>query len=72
MDEEGLLDLNLILKHNAFSSFKHFAMKIVSPQMLIVSFRLVDSNVHELEVEEESYISLDKDETIEYKVVSSQ
>lgn len=52
MDEEGLLDLNLILKNNAFTSFKHFSMRISSPQNLIVSFRLVDSNVHELEVEE--------------------
>lgn len=64
MDDEGLLDLNLILKNNAFTSFKHFSMKIESPQVILVSFRLVDSNVHELEVEEESYISLDKDESI--------
>ena len=40
--------------------------------MLLVSFKLDDTNLHELEVEEESYISLDKDESIEYKIVSSQ
>lgn len=46
MDEEGLLDLNLILKKNAFTSFKHFSMEINTPQVLIMSFRLVDSSVH--------------------------
>ena len=48
MEEGGLLDLNLILKHNAFTSLNHFSMKIDSPQMLLVSFQLVDSSVHEL------------------------
>ena len=48
MEEDGLLDLNLILKNNAFTSLDHFSMKISSPQMLLVSFQLDDTNGHEL------------------------
>jgi hypothetical protein len=50
MEEGGLLDLNLILKNNAFTSLSHFSMKISSPQTLLVSFQLDDINIHELEV----------------------
>ena len=46
MDEEGLLDINLILKKNAFTNINHFSMKVISDQNILLSFQLVDSNLH--------------------------
>jgi hypothetical protein len=62
-------DIRIVLKHNQISQYELLTFKVSTKQDLMLVYQLNDTDVHAIEVEEESYFFLEKGQTINYEIV---